>query len=84
MSNRRVAEQDQQVHAGPAKSWIVEQSESKVGRIWEAEDHELLVRTLKRIDEFAVELLRHAQQAATKQPWSADEGFSGRGIRSRV
>ena len=84
MSNRRVAEQDQEVQAGPAKSRIVERSEIKIGRIWEAADHELLVRTLKRVDEFAVELLRHAQQGATKQPRSADEGFSRRGIRSRV
>jgi hypothetical protein len=64
------------------RKWIGDVSADRVGRVWRAEDHEALLRTMRAADELTLALVALARREALEAGLGTNERMNLDGIRS--
>lgn len=69
----------------PARyTWIGDLSAERIGKTWRAEDHETLVRAMKRVDELAIGLVAYATRKAKETALKECEQEDRNGARTKT
>jgi hypothetical protein len=64
------------------RGWIGDVSAQRVGRVWQAEDHEALLRTMRAADELTLALVALARREVLEASSQSDERKERHGIES--
>jgi hypothetical protein len=68
--------------ATAVRGWIGDVSANRVGHVWQAEDHEALLRAMRAADELTLALLALARRGALETTLQIDERKARHGIGS--
>ena len=66
------------------RKWIGDVSAERVGKLWRAEDHEALLRTMRAADELTLALVALARRESLEAGVNDKERTDGHGVRSKT
>ena len=72
--------------AGPVavRKWIGDVSAERVGQMWRAEDHEVLIRAMRAADELSLALVALARRESLEPGVNENERTDGHGFRTKA
>lgn len=66
------------------RKWIGDVSAERVGQLWRAEDHEVLLRTMRAADELTLALIAIARRECLEVRMNNKERTDEHGVRSTI